>query len=437
MSGLSSGGGAVAEWVTTFLTLRELCYVSRTHHAAAASFIDCLGLWVCAHKERVSGVWESGWMRAVTVLRAVHPPSLRSLGLRAHVLHSIMECLAPHTLTGYNAVCGSFALHMAEHTIGRCRPQWTPNDIDFFITQPEGNALVCSVLCSLIENHHHVSLIDRCHHTSTGNDRDTAGVYQRVMSRHIHTANAFFRQQKACGVETAECTRAKVRTLVDNLTTVDSYYQFHLLDVLVDDTVMLSFIVNENCVIDDLMGGFDISVCQVALSAGPSGFEARMKPWVREDICKKRCCGAPNTFCTNRHKVNERLKKYARRGYAVVQSRCLCNKRCKGDYTQCVCIGHFHSNEGCDCASGECCKQKIYRPAPQRYYNYQPPTRSPHTRKRCGHDCEREGKVCCQCVDTRDVPGEAPSNHEPTNTIHQWVNHTQHYCKRCKWDYTL
>ena len=440
---------------SSYLTLKEVSQWCRGSTFLHRSFLDALATWVNAYSCRVRGMWEDGWMRALLFVRK-HcpqnvnvPPVLTTRVAICSRLHQYMQ-------DGKNAICGSFALHAAEQLVVHRSPTWQPNDIDFYITRDDGCAIVVDVLLQLAMCDNIVVLMEPAPTANKGVENsdilvdnvDNVDNAHHLNLKTIRTGINQILNNVKMSPERVPDESVRLRQSVQHLVLYDKHYQFHLLDVMVNGCVKLSFIFsNAQESITDVLESFDISVCKVALVATTQhrAFQFVMKPHVHDDIQKRICCGARNEFSSTNKKVDERLCKYINRGYTSVTHRCICNRRCKGVYENCACIGQFRSYEHCDCASLECCKRHIYRPATQRYYSFTPLLPSSAKHCGCGHWCERHSLQCCQCVDTRPEPrrhsifvddGTEP-NEEYTSTIHRWVTHTSSYCALCRWDYTM
>ena len=393
---------------------------------------------------RPHGMWTDGWFQTVEYIQKEKPLLLHHLSKYEHTLYTILQALHPYSESVHshglqNAICGSFALHIAEYKIHNTFPQWTPGDIDFFMTQHNALSIVVEILATLHAQGCRLEIIERheSHSKSCPHEEETMTNGPVERSRIRKALNNRLQNTPAYDYSVLfdQKTQHVYKTL-KQLTNYDvKHYTFHLLDVMVNNTCCLSFILaNIHDNIASVLNSFDLSVCQTAFCLQPQNKNVSlvMKPWIIDDIMNKRMCAETNEHNNYDAKVEKRIQKYMHRGYSNIRRRCICNKRCKGDESKCVCYGFFRSYQDCNCSSRECCKQNIMRPYDQRYYAFSPKDPTITTQKKCKHWCNISNtNVCCQCRDKRPPP----EVNQHTNITHAWVNHTKDYCESCRWSY--
>jgi len=315
-----------------------------------------------------SNMWRPHWFRVANITCAHYPEAFSvKLSREERALYRIM-CVLRNHLSDTVGVCGSFALHVAEHQhhldrVGR----WVPGDIDLFVAGENGLQHVVDVVMDLKRSGCALELVHRSTTTSSSCPETTAGF---ALRNRLHaTVNAFLHHPQA-GIYTQKSFRTallkRLKPVVQD-SRVDPRYRFKLLDVLVDGEHNLSFVLCQNhSDLVHVMDYFDLSICRMALQTDDQcEFVVRMTPAVERDFHLGRCAGDPSETraCAKRE---SRMQKYVARGYRFVGNRCVCEGMCGGDRLQCACVGSragapagSHVSSAClqgDCGSRGCCR---------------------------------------------------------------------------------
>lgn len=144
------------------MDLFHVLFVNRTmqkHH-------DDVFIQYMISRNRPHGMWTDGWFQTVEYIHNTKPFLLHHLSKYEYTLYTILHALHPyskwvHPYGLQNAVCGSFALRAAEYKIHNISPQWTPGDINFFITQNNALHIVVEILASLHVQGCYLQIVDR------------------------------------------------------------------------------------------------------------------------------------------------------------------------------------------------------------------------------------------------------------------------------------